>query len=178
MQDWETRAGDYWSKARLFVKNGTTDPKNPPWVELRIGDALLPVWVAYFRWRLGNLPAGLRMLETGKCSSFLVPCERPEWFDVEYPSPPEEYIPAWPVSHRTDLSDASAARVARLASSMRVDPVREDRRDSYARRARETTNRQIEALNAAEGISVSEGSIPVSPMLRAKLTPPRQEAAE
>jgi hypothetical protein len=104
----------YWVQAREFVKKATTDPRSPPWYELRLdsGEELW-AWAAYFQRRFGCMPAGLKGLDDRKIQVFLVPCQWPEWFDPDY-RPPEK-LSAWPVAdHVPVVTDASRARVQRM----------------------------------------------------------------
>lgn len=168
------------------MKNGTTDPKNPPWFELQLGDAALPAWADYFGRHLRWMPWGMKMLEQRKNSIFLVPCEQPEWFDVNYAPPP--YLPHWP-PRDPEATPESRARVGELARLSRgaglqsmEDAARDTRREQRARQELERQARRIEAANAAAGIATPEGHIPVSESLRRIITgskpEPMQEAAE
>lgn len=106
----------YWDKANLFVKNGTTDPKNPPWFELSLGDPALWIWADYFLRKRRWMPWGMRMLEQRKISIFMVPCERPEWFDVEYVPPAN--VAEWP-RKEPEPSDEARLRVSQMVREFR-----------------------------------------------------------
>lgn len=158
------------------MAGGTTDQKNPPWFVLRLGHAALPSWADYFQRMLGSMPAGMRMLENHKINEFLVPCEQPEWFDVGYAPP--RYIPHWPTNRmEEERTPERKERVRRMmaeiagASLKTLDSVsRDERRKERNFREMEAQAARVKAMNVAAGIEVPEGSIPVSPMLRAKLT--------
>lgn len=79
-----TKAADYWSDARKYVKIRTNDPENPPWFSVAWEDEARWKWELYFAWRLGFMPAGMGYLRQGTIPNFLVPCERPEDFDPDY----------------------------------------------------------------------------------------------
>jgi hypothetical protein len=165
MQSWADKTAAYWDKASQFVRNGTTDPRNPPWFGIELGDHATSLWADYFLWRLGGLPAGMKYLGQHKLKSFLVPCERPEWFDIEYvpPHSVELWPPADPVA-----TPESKRRVGEMAASMPLmqDVDRDRRRREASVRAQERNAQAFERECAAAGIDPAGG---VSPSLRKQL---------
>lgn len=69
------KAQAYWRKAQEFVAKNQTE-----WVAIQPGMQEWPDWMRYFQ-RQGWKPFGVRMVEQGKCTTFLVPTKWPEWFD-------------------------------------------------------------------------------------------------
>lgn len=84
-KDQQTAVEGYWKQAKEFVKRNTDDPDDPPWFDVtRETEKQLEAWESYFRWRLGFLPWGMKMLKNGTINVFPAPCELPEWFDDRF----------------------------------------------------------------------------------------------
>lgn len=78
------KAQRYWKDAAYFVRLNSDDPRDPAWFVVSRETPALNEWKSYFQSRLGFIPAGIRMLESGQINQFLVPSERPAWFDGSY----------------------------------------------------------------------------------------------
>ena len=76
---------EYWRKAQEFVRTNQTE-----WIPISLGMLEYEEWTKYFRaknWR----PFGIRMVEQGRCTVFLVPAQWPQWFENTPPPPVDNY---------------------------------------------------------------------------------------